>query len=94
MKLIDFLPDFVLNQWKTWFKRVESALVQFTPPYISKNNSLFSPLVALIALIASIFMIGIAIGSFFTLFSSLLVLYFILTKVFGIHLDTGDVFVI
>lgn len=94
MRITDFLPDFFVSQWKHWFKKVEGALVYFTPPYISKNDSLFSPLIAVVAIITAIFMIGIAMGSFFTLFTSLLVLYFILTKVFGIHLDAGDVFVV
>ena len=92
MKWKDFLPTFFTKQWEYWFGKLEDALISFTPPYISKQNSFFSPLVALIALVASIFLLGLAVGSFFTLFTSLLVLYFILTKVFGIRLDMmGDV---
>ena len=48
-------------------------------------------LVALIAIIWAIFLLGIAIGSFFMFFSSMLVLYFIITKVFGIRVDLGDI---
>lgn len=88
------LPNFVSKFWAKWAKKVEDALVVFTPAYVSKNNNFFSPLVALIALITSVFLIGTIIGSFFTLLSSLLVLYFILTRVFGIRLDLGDVFVV
>ncbi len=91
MSLRNFFPKFITKQWDNWIRKVEEHLVYFTPPYISHQNSLFSPLVALVALIASIVLLGIAIGSFFALFSSLLVLYFILTKVFGIRLDLGDV---
>ncbi|EKD42607.1 MAG: hypothetical protein ACD_73C00085G0003 [uncultured bacterium] len=88
------LPDFISKQLDQLFKRVENAMVFFNPTYVSKSNSFFSPIIAIIALITAIFMVGIAIGSFFMLFSSLLILYFILTKVFGIQLDTGDVFAI
>lgn len=94
MKWTDFIGEYVSKQWSTWAKRIEAALVSFTPPYISRHNSFFSPLVALIALITAIVLVGLAIGSFFVLFSSLLILYFILTKVFGIRLDFGDVLVV
>lgn len=91
MTLRDFIPKFVVNQWDNWAKKIEEGLVYLTPPYISRHNSFFSPLVALVALITAIVLFGVAIGSFVTLFTSLLVLYFILTKVFGIRLDMGDV---
>lgn len=90
----DLLPNFIIKQWDQIFKKIEVALVQFTPAYIKKNNSLFSPIIALIALVNCIILAGIAIGSFFTLLASLLVLYFILTKVFGIQFDQGDIFVV
>lgn len=77
-----------------WLGRVDVALAPFAPAYISKKPTFFSPIVALVALIFSIYLIGVAIGSFFTLFTSLLVLYFILTKIFGIQLEAGDVFVV
>ena len=86
------LPKFVVQQWDHWFKKMEAALVSFTPAYITKNRSLFAPLIALVAVVMAIVLLGIAVGSFFSLFASLLVLYFILTKVFGIRLDMGDVF--
>lgn len=92
MKWDKFIPQFLSQQWSYWTQKFEAALVSFTPPYISKQNKFFSPLIALVALIAAIFLLGLAVGSFFTLFTSLLVLYFILTKVFGIRLDMmGDV---
>ena len=91
MKLKDFIPNFVTKQWNKWFNKVEEALVYFTPTYFPKENTLFSPIVAVVGLIAAIFLMGLAIGSFFTLFTSLLVLYFILTKVFGIRFDMMDV---
>ncbi len=92
MKWKDFLPQFLTSQWDHWSRKFEEALISFTPSYISKRNTFFSPLIALVALIASIFLLGLAVGSFFTLFTSLLVLYFILTKIFGIRLDMmGDV---
>ena len=91
MRLKDLLPGFIAKQWEKWFNKVEAALIYFTPTYVPQDNSLFSPLVAVVALIASIFLLGLAIGSFFTLFTSLLVLYFILTKVFGIRFDMMDV---
>lgn len=94
MKWTRIIPDFISKQWSQWFQKIEGALVAFKPHYIAKNNNLFSPLIALIAVIWSIFLVGIAIGSFSTLFASLLVLYFILTKIFGISLETGDVFVV
>lgn len=86
------LPRFVVKHWDHWFKKVETALVSFTPAYITRNKSLFAPVIALIAIIMAIVLLGIAVGSFFSLFASLLVLYFIITKVFGIRLDIGDVF--
>lgn len=88
------IPKFVSNQWDQLFKRVENAMVYFSPSYVSKNDNFFSPLIAIVAIISVIFLAGIAIASFFMLFTSLLVLYFILTKIFGIHLDAGDVFAI
>lgn len=89
-----FVPEFVVMQWDTWFKKVENSLIYFTPAYVSKTNTFFSPLVAVIAIIMTIVMLGTALGSFFVLFTSLLVLYFILTKIFGINLEAGDVFVV
>ncbi|MBX7147998.1 hypothetical protein K1X76_02840 [bacterium] len=89
-----FIPGFLTRQWDIWFKKMENALVYFTPTYVTKNDSLFSPLVAVVALILAVFLVGVAIGSFFTLFASLLVLYFILSKIFGIRLDAGDIFVV
>ncbi|OGQ08420.1 MAG: hypothetical protein A3G32_10040 [Deltaproteobacteria bacterium RIFCSPLOWO2_12_FULL_40_28] len=94
MKIKDFLPRFMLRQWEQWFKKMEGALVYFTPSYVAKNNHWFSPLIAVVALIMVVVLVGIAVGSFFSLFASLLVLYFILTKIFGIRLETGDIFVI
>ncbi|MBI2339156.1 MAG: hypothetical protein HYU99_02155 [Deltaproteobacteria bacterium] len=91
MKWQNFVPEFVVNQWNHWFKKVEGALVYFIPPYVSRKNTFFSPLIALVALIWAIFLLGIAIGSFFMFFASLLVLYFIVTKVFGVRIDLGDV---
>lgn len=91
MKWPHFFPPFISKYWESWIRKVEEGLTSFTPLYISRRNSFFSPLVALVALIASIVLLGIAIGSFFSLFSSLLVLYFILTKVFGIRLDMADI---
>lgn len=90
----DLFPVFISKQWDSWFKKVEESLVYFTPTYVSKDKGLFSPIIALIALITSIILVGIAVGSFFSLFISLLVLYFILTKIFGISLNPGDVFVV
>lgn len=94
MSLRDILPGFITKQWDHWFKKIETALVSFTPPYLPKNSSLFAPLVAVVALIMAIVLVGLSVGSFFVLFSSLLVLYFILTKIFGIRLDMGDVFAV
>lgn len=94
MKWRSLLPDFIGKTWEHWFKKMEMALVSFTPPYISRNNNLFAPLIALVAIIMAIVLVGVAVGSFFSLFASMLVLYFILTKVFGIRLDLGDVFVV
>ena len=94
VKWTDFISEYVSKQWSTWARRIEATLVSFTPPYISRHNNFFSPLVALVALITAIVLVGLAIGSFFVLFSSLLILYFILTKVFGVRLDFGDVLVV
>lgn len=88
------VPQFFTKQWDHWFKKMEGTLVYFAPSYVSKNNNLFSPVIAVVALITAVVLLGIAMGSFFTLFASLLVLYFILTKIFGLHLDAGDVFVV
>ncbi|HBF12129.1 MAG TPA: hypothetical protein DDW49_01860 [Deltaproteobacteria bacterium] len=94
MTWYSFVPDFILKQWDKWFQKAEGSLIYFSPSYISKKNNLFSPLIAIIAIISSIVLIGVAIGSCFTLLASLLVLYFILTKIFGIRLDMGDTFVV
>jgi len=87
----NFVPNFISNKWDDLFKKVEGALVYFTPAYVSKKNTLFSPIIAITAIIWAIFLLGVAIGSFFMFFASLLVLYFIITKIFGIRLDLGDV---
>ena len=94
MTLLDFIPKFISKQWNQWTKKLEESLVHFTPSYIPKQNSFFSPLVAVVAVIVTIVLLGLAFGSFFTLFTSLLVLYFILTKVFGVRLDLADVVVV
>lgn len=85
------VPQFFTKQWNFWVSKVEGSLVTFVPSYVSKENTLFSPLISLVALITAILVTGLAIGSFFTLFTSLLVLYFIMTKIFGIDLELGDV---
>jgi len=94
MRIKDYIPKFLTRQWKNWSKKVEKALVLFTPDYAKTSNHLFAPVIAVVAVIMTILLIGVAIGSFFSLFSSLLVLYFIFTKIFGIRLDASDVFVV
>lgn len=71
---------------------MEQALVYFKPAYLSQNHQWFSPVVAIVALIMTIVLIGVALTSFMSLFISLLVLYFIITKIFGIELAAPDVF--
>lgn len=88
------LPRFVTRHWNTWSKKLEKALVSFTPVYVSKDHSFFSPLIAVISVLTMILLFGVAVGSFFSLFSSLVLLYFILTKVFGFRMDLGEVFVV
>ena len=87
----NFVPNFVTHKWDSWFRKVENALVYFTPKYVAKKNTFFSPVIAVVALILAILFLGLAIGAFFVFFSSLLVLYFIITKVFGIQLDLNEV---
>lgn len=94
MKWNTILPDFISRHVDDLIRKVEGALVYFTPSYVRQNNRLFSPVIAVVAVIIAVISMGIAIGSFFSLFSSLLVLYFILTRVFGIRLDTGDIVVV
>lgn len=92
MKWKNLVPEFLGRYWAICSKKLEGTLAQFTPSYITKNNNIFSPIIAVVALLALVFFAGLALGSFVTLFSSLLILYFVLTKVFGIHIDQGDVF--
>ncbi len=94
MTLRDFIPKFITKQWDQWTKKLEEGLIQFAPSYIPRKNTFFSPLIAVVALIMAIVLVGLAFGSFFTLFTSLLVLYFILTKIFGLRLDLADVVVV
>jgi hypothetical protein len=94
MKWKKIIPEFISKSWEKWFYKVENALVLFQPTYISKQKDYFSPIVMVVALISIIFCIGIAITSFFLLFTSLLVLYFILSRVFGLDLSKEPIIVV
>jgi hypothetical protein len=61
---------------------------------LRRNRGLFAPVVMVLAVLWAIVTAGLAVGSFFTLFLSLLILYFIITRVFGIQLNLDDVVVV
>ena len=50
----------------------------------ARRSNQANPLVYLMAAIGTIVTIGVSLGSFFTLFASLLLLYFLLTRVFAL----------
>lgn len=79
-------------KWYKNFERSQNQIANFNP--LQKNTSLLKPFIFAAALLSTILASGIAIGSFFALFFSLLFLYFILTKVFGIQLNFDDVVII
>jgi hypothetical protein len=77
-----------LNQWfQSWSKTVEIALMPFQTYTIRTHQGLFSPLIFVVAVLWTLLTVGTAIGAFVTFFGSLLVLYFILTKVFGVEFE-------
>ncbi len=53
-------------------------------------RSKISPVVFVIAVLWTIFSMAMAFASMMTLFGSLLVLYFILTRIFGVDLQNFD----
>lgn len=89
-----YVPKFVTKSWQKWTEKANLALVAFKPTHIPKNSQYFSPVVVVIALITVIFGIAIAITSFLTLFTSLLVLYFVLSKIFGLDFNPNQVYTV
>lgn len=59
-----------------------------------KGQGLLAPLVFIIALLWVIVTIGLAFGSLLVFFCSLLVLYFVFTKIFGVKLNWDEVVVV
>ena len=45
------LPEIVVKYWDDFARKVENALIYFMPAYVSKKSFLFSPLIAVIAII-------------------------------------------
>lgn len=92
MRWKDFITTLVTRHWNNWFKKVERTLTLFTSPYVPQENHYFSPVKTLLAVITSIILLAVAIGSFCSVVISLIVIYFILTRFFGIDFD--DVYVV
>jgi len=66
----------------------ERGLMPLLEPIAPFNKSpLLLPLVVAGSLISLIFLSGIAIGAFATLFTALLALYLVLSEVFGVSLE-------
>lgn len=77
-----------------WSKTVETAIQPFHGQTLKKEQGLFAPIIFIVAVLWTILTVGIAIGSLFTLFGSLLVLYFIITRIFGIDVNLSEVVVV
>jgi hypothetical protein len=75
------LPRF---NWPFWRRKLEVQLMAFSGVPHSKLKGQANPIVILVAVLWSIVTIGVSLGSFFTLFASLLLLYFLLTRIFGL----------
>lgn len=84
----------VQDLFQSFSERLEQALTVFRPMFLKRDNGLLSPVILILAVLWAIVTMGVAIGSFFSLFFSLLILYFIVTRVFGIHLNLDDVVVV
>lgn len=80
--------------FQSFSERLDQALAAFRPVFLRRDNGFLSPVILILAVLWAIVTTGVAIGSFFTLFLSLLILYFIVTRVFGIHLNLDDVVVV
>lgn len=96
--IMEFIKDLfntmLFNPFREWSGTLEKARAKFKPSMFKKDQHLFAPIVFIIALIWTIVMVGLAIGSMVTLFCSLLILYFILSRIFGINMTWEDVVVV
>lgn len=68
---------------------LELALAYFTPTILSKDKSFLAPLVACIAVLGLVIFASWAVGALFQLLLSLSVIYFVVTKIFGIRVDVN-----
>ena len=95
---MDSIKGFIKNiydqHFKWWAKKTENALLQFRQETIKKDNKLFSPVIFVLAAIMAIISGAVALGSLISMFCSLLVLYFILSQIFGLNLNLADVVVV
>ncbi len=85
------VSDFYNTYLKFLGRDLSRAIDRFKGGSMQKNQGLLAPLIFIIAVLWTIVTIGLAFGSLLTFFCSLLVLYFIFTKIFGVNLDLSDV---
>jgi|APSaa5957512535_1039671.scaffolds.fasta_scaffold70207_3 hypothetical protein len=89
--LKEVLQTLYQRSFHKWSKNIEQTIVNYKPRSILRERKLFAPMIFVIASLITIVSMGIALGSLLSLFCSLLILYFVFSKIFGIRLDIGDV---
>lgn len=93
--LTDFLGGLNPRQLiRKWTRKMDRTLSKIHYENIAGRRGVKSPFVMVLATLASIVAVGIALGSFFSLILSLLTVYFIFTKLFGIHINLDDIVVV
>ena len=79
---------------KFWTRKMDRALSKIRYESSTKTRGGFAPVLLVVAALWSLGAIGVAIGSFLSLILSLLTLYFIFTKLFGIQLNLDEIVVV
>ena len=82
--LKEVLQTLYQRSFHKWSKNIEQTIVNYKPRSILRERKLFAPMIFVIASLITIVSMGIALGSLLSLFCSLLILYFVFSKIFGI----------
>ncbi|MBF0104259.1 MAG: hypothetical protein HQM16_02920 [Deltaproteobacteria bacterium] len=83
--------NFYHKHFENWFDSAEKVLSNLKNKTLLDKKGMWGPLVFVIAAITAFFSFGVAVLSLISFFGSLLVLYFIITSIFGLKLDLSDV---
>lgn len=94
--ITDFFTQFSKQKkhFTGWYQSFEQSANTLSQRHILQNHALLKPLIFVGAILTTIVSSGIAIGAFFTLIFSLLFIYFVMTKIFGIELGFHDVVIV